>query len=398
MSGKSKILTAVIATFGATCLLFVALLSALGISAGGGRFKRLEEVAHIIESKYIGDFNAEDAEDAAIDAVLGTLDDPYSTYYDRENSASFLTTVDGNYVGVGIEIAANTQTGEIVVISAYSGSPAQRAGMKSGDVILAIDGDEYGSDSMDDAVTYMKGLNLKNPLEEELVITVRRGEETLDLKMKREEIDLYRIEQKELGGGILYLRYTGFSKESAKKLKDIVENLPETTAGIILDLRENPGGDFDAAVDVCDLFLEDGMIMYTEDKNGNREERYAAAGGCDLPLAILVDGGSASASEIVAGCIQARGRGVIVGEKTYGKGVSQMVCAVGKGMDGGIVKITGYKNYRPDGIWLNEAVTPDIEAENNATLDEYGNIIFDAQEDKALAAAIEELGKQLTND
>ncbi|MGN1097601.1 MAG: S41 family peptidase [Clostridia bacterium] len=394
MSNKSKIITAVIATFGVTCLLFIAVFNAFGITVGSGGFDRLESVVRIVEKRYIGEFDREKAENAAINALLSTLDDPYSAYYDRENSVNFMNTVEGNYIGVGIEIAANTETGEIVVISAYSGGPAKKAGMKSGDVLFAIDGTEYNSETMDDAVTYMRGSELENPLEPELVITVKRGGETLDLKMKREEIDLYRIEQRELEGGLLYLRYTGFSSESAENLEEIIENLDDSTKGIILDLRENPGGDLDAAVDVCDLFLNDGMIMYTEDKDGNREEMYATEGACDLPLALLVDGGTASASEIVAGCMQARGRAVIIGEKTYGKGVSQMVCALGRDLSGGIVKVTGYKNYRPDGIWLNEAVTPDIDAENNAALDEYGNIVFDAQGDKPLAAAIEELNKR----
>ena len=393
MNSKTKIAMAVLLTFSATCVLFVYIFNTFGISVGRGNFRRLEAVGRIIEDRYIGEFDLQKAEDAAINAILSTIDDPYSQYYDEDGTLSLLTSIDGNYVGVGIEIASNIQTGEIVVLTVYKGGPAHRAGLMSGDVILAVDGVSYDGSSMDEAVSYMKGQGIDDPLGRELVITVRRVDETLELRMPREEIDMYYIEQKELADGLVYIQYTGFSRDSARNLQNIIESLDESTTGIILDLRENPGGDLDAAVEVCDLFLDGGMIMYTEDKEGKREERYASAGGCDLPLAILVDGGTASASEIVAGCMQARNRAVIIGEKTYGKGVSQMICSLGPDYTGGILKVTGYKNYRPDGIWINEAITPDIEVENNISIDEYGNITFDAQGDEPLNRAVEELKK-----
>ncbi len=389
MSGKSKVFLAVLLTFSFTCILFVLIFSSMGISVWGGRFRRLEAVGRMLESRYIGDFDVKKAEDAAIDAMLSTIDDPYSQFYDEESTQSIETTINGSYKGVGIEVGA-AETGEIIVITAYNGGPAQRAGMKSGDVLTAIDGTEYNASTMDAAVAYMRGTGGDDD-EKEMVITVMRDGQTFDLKMKREEIDLYSIEQRRLDGGLLYLRYTGFSAESADKFSEIIEGLDESVTGIVLDLRENPGGDLDAAVELCDLFLDDGLIMYTEDKEGNRDEEYATEGSCDLPLAVLVDGGTASASEIVAGCMQARDRGIIVGEKTYGKGVSQIVCALSPDKSDGILKFTSYKNFRPDGVWLNEGVTPDIEAASVPALDEYGNIVFDEGEDVPLAKAIEAL-------
>ncbi len=388
MSGKSKVFLAVLLTFSFTCILFILVFNGLGISAWGGRFRRLEAVGRMLESRYIGDFDVREAEDAAINAMLSTIDDPYSEFYDEESTQSIETTINGSYKGIGVEVGA-AESGEIVVITAYSGGPAQRAGMKSGDVITAIDGTEYNASTMDAAVAYMRGSD--SDTDKEMAITVNRDGQTMEFKIKREEVDLYSIEQKQLEGGLLYLRYTGFSAESAEKFRNIIDGLDGSVTGIVLDLRENPGGDLDAAVELCDLFLDDGLIMYTEDKEGRRDEEYAAEGACDLPLAVLVDGGTASASEIVAGCMQARGRGVIVGEKTYGKGVSQVVCAVGPSGDDGIVKFTSYKNYRPDGIWLNEGVTPDIEAASVPALDEYGNIVFDENEDVPLEKAVEAL-------
>lgn len=360
----------------------------------GGSFQRLNSVAYVIDNSYIGEFDKKAAEEAAIEAYVASIGDPYSVYYDGESAVSFMNTVEGSYVGIGVEIYADPQTKEIVVISAYDGSPAKKAGMKSGDVIVAVDGVSYNSDKMNDAVSYMKGMHLDEAANTELNITVKRDDELIELKMLREEVDLYKIGEKVVGDDILYLRYTGFSAESAEKLGKIIDGADDKYKGIILDLRENPGGDLDAAIKICDMFLDDGIIMYTEDKSGNRSDKKAHAGSCKLPLAVLTDGGSASASEIVAGCIQARGRGIIIGEKTYGKGVSQMLYAVGgNASENGIVKVTGLKNFRPDGIWLNDAVTPDIEVKNNATLDEYGNIVFDAQGDEPLAKAVEELSR-----
>ena len=388
MSSKLKIFFAVVVTFVLTASAGLYLLG----QQQSGRLYRLEAVANIIDSRYIGEYDRESAEDAAISAYVAAIGDPYAAYYDKSSSESFQNTVKGNYVGIGIEVYDNL-AGDIVVLAAYNGSPAKRAGIRSGDVITAIDGVSYGAENMTDAVLIMKGANIENPVGTELTLTVRRGDETLDIAVTREEIDLYIIESSVVGDGILYLRYTGFSAESADKLEKLLDGADETYKGVILDLRENPGGDLDAAVDVCDLFLDDGLIMYTENKSGNRIEMSAREGSCKLPLAVLVNEGSASASEVVAGCIQARERGLIIGEKTYGKGVSQMIFKLGLDDDSEMVKVTSYKNYRPDGIWLDEAVTPDIEAGSKIEIDEYGNVTF-GEPDEALMKAIEEISKR----
>ncbi len=391
MSNKTKVALTAIITFGLTCVLFISAFNVLGINIGGGKFGRLEQVADIIENSYIGECDWEKLEDEAISAMVAAVDDPYSAYYDPESALSLMSSIEGNYVGVGIEVAVYSQTNEIVVISSFSGSPARKAGVKSGDILYKIDGVEYDGATLDDAVSYMKGVNMPAPEGTTLTITVKRGDEVLDLELTREAIDIYNIERRDLDGGLVYLRYPGFTSESAANLKGIVNSFGEDVKGIILDLRENPGGDLDASIEVCDLFLDDGLIMYTEDKAGNRQEYEASAGSCQLPMAVLVDGGSASASEIVAGCMQARGRAVIIGEKTYGKGVAQAVCRIGGNENGGLLKLTTLKNYRPDGVWLNEGVTPDIEVENDPNLNEYGDIVFDEKEDAPLAKAVEEL-------
>ncbi len=316
------------------------------------------------------------------------MGDPYASYYDGESAASFQNTISGEYVGIGVEVYADTAADKVVVLAAYNGGPARRAGVKSGDVITAVDGKPVTAADMNETVEYMKGSGLASPIGTELNLSLQRGGESVELTLTREQIDLYKIESSVVGNSLLYVRYTGFSSGSAKKLGELLKGADEKYKGVILDLRENPGGNLNAAVNVCDLFLKDGLIMYTEDKNGVRTEYKADSEAVSLPLAVLVDEASASASEVVAGCIQARGRGVIIGEKTFGKGVSQMIFALGK--NGEMMKITGYKNYRPDGRWLDEAVSPDIEAVTEAEADEYGNVSYGA-DDAALSAAIDAL-------
>ncbi len=388
MSTKSKIVFAALLTFSLTCLFITGLLRFLGIGPSGADVSRFDAATRIVDSSYIGEYDREKAEDAAIRAYLAEIGDPYANYYDGESAASFKNTINGEYVGIGVEVYADTAADKIVVLAAYNGGPARRAGVKSGDVITAVDGKPYSAAEMNDAVEYMKGSGLASPIGTELTLSLLRGGENVELTLARDNIDLYRIETSEVGDSLLYVQYTGFSEGSAKKLSELLKKADGKYKGIVMDLRENPGGSLDAAVDICDMFLDGGLIMYTEDKNGARTEYHADSESVSLPLAVLVDEASASASEVVAGCIQARGRGVIIGEKTFGKGVSQMIFAIGQ--NGEMMKITGYKNYRPDGRWLDEAVTPDIEAATEAVADEYGNVSYGA-DDAALAAAIDAL-------
>ena len=218
-------------------------------------------------------------------------------------------------------------------------------------------------------------------------IVVLRGEEKLTFNIERENIELDRVESKTTADGLCYIRYSGFAENSEKKLEKIVNSVDKTKiSGIVVDLRDNPGGEFDSSINMSDLFLKDGVIMYTEDKKGNKTVYKAKKDACDLPLAVLVNGSSASASEIFAGAMKARGRGIIVGEKSYGKGVSQSVSYINMfDKSDGALKLTVCKNYLSDGTWLNSGVMPDIEAQD--TLHEIGDI----ENDKVYRAAAEAL-------
>lgn len=326
-------------------------------------FQKLLKVISIIDSSYIEDFDRDKCEENAINAVLETIGDKYAVYYDEENAEKTMQMIEGYYVGIGIEISANTEKGFIEVISAYEDSPADKAGILGGDFIKSIDEKEYTASSMADAVSYMKGLGINEPLKKPITMTLLRGEEELTVTLRREEINMYKVKS-EIIDDICYIRYSGFTSGSLKEFSAIVDNLDKRIKGIVVDIRNNPGGEFNSAIDMCDLFLDDEMILYTVDKSGKKTVYNAKKGSCKLPLAIIVNSSSASAAEIFAGSMKANGRAVIVGEKTYGKGVSQTVRYLNPlDKTDGALKLTTCKNYTPDGKWINEAILPDIFAE-----------------------------------
>lgn len=370
-----KTLLTVLITFIATVLLiFIALC--LFLSMYDMPFSRLIKVGKIIESSYVEEYDAQKCEEDAINAVLEGLGDKYAVYYDEENAKQTMQMIEGYYVGIGIEIFANMEKDRIEVISAYEDAPADRAGIRSGDLIISIDSVEYTATTMADAVIYMRGLGIGKPLEKPINMTIQRGEEMLNLNMYREQIDVYKVTS-EMVDDICYIRYTGFTQNSEKELEKIIASLDEKKVkGIVIDIRNNPGGEFGSAINMCDLFLEKEMIMYTEDKNGKRTEYFAHDGACKLPLAVIVNGASASASEIFAGSMQANKRAVIVGEETYGKGVSQTVRYINPfDLSEGAIKLTTCKNYTSDGKWINEKIIPDIEVKTEKT---EGEIRLDA--------------------
>lgn len=338
----------------------------------------------IIESSYVGDFDSKKAEEDMMKAMVNGLDDKYAVYYDEENAKETFQIIDGHYIGIGLEVFANPDSNKIEVISAYKDTPAYKAGLKKGDCIVKIDKQAYDAESLAEAVIYMKGTKEKNPLEKEITLTIEREGELFDCKIKRAKIDLYKVES-EILDGICYIRYSGFTQSATDEVEKIISTL-NNVDGVIVDVRNNPGGELDSAIKLCDLFLDDEMIMYTVDKNGNKQEYNAEKGKCDLPLAIIVNGSSASAAEVFAGSLQANDRAVIVGEKTYGKGVTQTVQYVNpRDLSAGAIKLTTHKNYTPDGRWINESIIPDVKVNCED--------VSDINTDSAFTVAVDTLKK-----
>ena len=345
------------------------------------------KVAKIIERSYIGDYSPEKMQKYALSAIVSSIGDEYAAYYDADAAQDTMEKLEGHYIGIGLEVFSNTEKNKIEVISVYKDSPSDKAGIQKGDYIIEIDDKKYGAYDLEDAVSYMKGVNEKSPLEKEIQIVVERNGKHIKLSLKREEIELHKVESKILDG-ICYIKLSGFSQESVKSVEKILKEIDESkTEGIVFDIRNNPGGVFSSAIKLCDMFLEDGTIMYAMDKQGNKEIYKASKGACNLPMAVLINGSSASASEIFAGSMQDNKRAILVGEKTFGKGVSQTIQYLNNANQSeGALKLTTGKNFTPNGKWINEAIEPDIKVDEVKTGTEL-------TEDNVFLAAVDSIKK-----
>ena len=347
---------------------------------------RAEEIFAIVQSQYYREVDAEALETAAIDGMLAALGDPYTFYYTDEAYAAMNEETTGHYVGVGM-LVGETADGDLRVLRVFRGSPAEKAGIEAGDALLAIDGASVGGDapmSLSEASALLKG-DGETPVD----VSVLRGGETLCFTLARGEVSINYVEYSILEGEVGYLSIYQFSGDDVSGVEEAVSAFRQAgVTALVVDVRSNPGGLLDDVVHICDMFLPEGLIVYTEDRQGAREEFYADADCWDVPMAVLVNGESASASEIFAAAVQDTGRGIVVGETTFGKGIVQTLYSFPEG-DG--VQLTTAAYYTPSGRSIHgQGVTPDIEVSLAAD----ASVVFhapDAKADAQLKAALEAL-------
>lgn len=355
--------------------------------AGEGPLARAEEILSIVQREYYREVDAEALETAAIDGMLAALGDPYTFYYTDEAYAAMNEETTGQYVGVGM-LVGETADGDLRVLRVFRGSPAEKAGIEAGDALLAIDGASVGGEtpmSLSEASALLKGEG-ETPVE----VEVERGGETLSFTLERGEVSINYVEYSILEGDVGYLSIYQFTGDDVEGVKEAISAFQQAgVSALVVDVRSNPGGLLTDVVDICDMLLPEGLIVYTEDRGGAREEFYADGEYWDVPMAVLVNGDSASASEIFAAAVQDTGRGIVVGEVTYGKGVVQTLHAFPEG-DG--MQLTTATYYTPSGASIHgQGVTPDIEVALAAD----ASVIYhapDAASDAQLAAALEALG------
>ena len=339
------------------------------------------EVLEKIKKEYVDDVDQSEVIDSAINGVLQSLD-PYSAYMSPELFENMQTDTQGKFGGLGIEIGM--ESGVVKVISPIDDTPAAKAGIKAGDYIVKIGKTQVQGKSLMEAVKLMRG-----PVGTPIELTIRRKGEKKALikKVVREIIVVKSVEAKLLKNKIGYLRLKSFNSNSSDQLIkkiDIFEN-KEKANGYILDLRNNPGGLLTQAINITDFFLDDGEIVSTKGRKVFENRRFFAKKGDKLngkPLIVMINNGSASASEIVAGALKDHKRAIILGEKTYGKGSVQSIIPLS---DGGGMRLTVSKYYLPSGESISEiGVEPDIFVKENGS-DFQINTKSDNQLDYALS-------------
>jgi len=335
------------------------------VAAENDVYKKIDlfgEVLEKINKEYVDEINQSESMDAAIDGLLQSLD-PYSAYMSPEIFNEMQTETSGEFGGLGIEV--NMESGVVKVISPIDDTPASRAGIKAGDYIIKIDDIQVQGKSLSEAVDLMRG-----PVGSSIILTVRRigQKKALTFEIVREIIQIKSVKADLLKNNIGYLRLTSFNENSGDQIREQIREFEknENINSYILDLRNNPGGLLSQAIRISDFFLDNGEIVSTKSRKASENRKWFAKKG-DLiggkTLVVLINYGSASASEIVAGALQDHKRAIILGENSYGKGSVQSIIPL---KNKGAIRLTVAKYYLPSGKSISEVgVSPDIEIDED---------------------------------
>lgn len=336
-----------------------------------------------IRGYYLEEVDEDALEDYLYYGLVAGLGDPYAAYYNEEETKSMLDSSSGSYCGIGAVFSQNMITGVITVSRVYEGFPSYEAGILPEDILIRVEDEDVTGQDLTNVVTKIKG-------EEgtEVTITMLRGEEEIDFTMERRVIEVPTVEHKMLADDVGYIMISEFDGVTDAQFHDALTDLQaQGVKSLIIDLRNNGGGSVDAVCAIADELLAEGPIVFTEYKDEERTERSSDAACVDLPMAVLMNGNSASASEILAGALQDYGVAEIVGTQSYGKGIVQSVIDL---QDGTALKITTAKYYTPNGNNIHEiGITPDVEIDLPEELKTMVEIPF--EEDLQLQKAIEVL-------
>lgn len=338
-------------------------------------------------SWYIQSFNYEKPDlemlyEGGARGMVYALDDIYAAYYTGEEFIEMTEEQSGRYVGIGVTIEP-TENGEVRVVSIIDDSPAVRVGMRFDDILIALNGESLINQTADQISLAIKELG-----EVPFIITVRRGEKDIDFKLKSEEVISHRAHH-EMREDIMWIQLESFTGDAVEGVQEALDAAKEQNAkGIIMDLRDNPGGDLEVVLDISDFFLDDALIMTMRTRTG-KETVYKSHSGTstDLPLAVLINGNSASASEVLAGALKDHGKAEVIGTQSFGKGIVQSIYPLQ--LSDGHVKLTTAAYFTPNGESIHEiGIEPDIVVELPAKYENMLVASVPVEDDTQLQAAL----------
>ena len=345
----------------------------------------IDKYKAIIDKYFLGEVDEEKLKEGAIKGYIEGLDDPYTEYISKEEMEDYMADTTGNFVGIGIYMVKDTESNKIMVLAPIKGSPAEKAGILPGDLIVSIDGVQYTAEEMTVAANKIKG-----ETGSVVKLEILRGTETLNFELKRENVKVNPVEGKVLENKIGYIEFSSFDEETAEDFKAKFEELQKQgIESLIIDLRNNGGGIVDEALEIAGYILDkDSVILYEVDKNNNEEvEKTENDPIINMPIILLTNENTASSSEILAGALKDHGKAKIVGTKTFGKGVIQQLLTL---PDGSGLKITSEKYLTPNKTEINEVgIEPDEKVELPDTVENV--LIVEEKDDTQLQKAIEML-------
>jgi len=323
---------------------------------------KIDYITSIMYENYVDELDPKALEDGVYRGLVEGLGDPYSVYYSAEELQTVMENTSGTFYGVGITVQLKQDTGKMFIVSVIEGSPAEKAGLMEGDYIVKVNGQDIVGMDLDSAVSLIKGEKGT-----EVNLTVERDGKEIELISKRDEINVDSVAGEVIEGNIGYIYISGFKGNTYDQFMKVYNNLrAQKISGLIIDVRDNPGGVLPVVEKLTDELIPEGTLVYTIDRDGKREDYMSDAKCIDIPLVVVVNENSASASEILAGAVQDTGTGVLVGTQTYGKGSVQNLYRI---PDGSGVKVTTHKYYTPKGVCIHgTGITPDYVVEEDIEL------------------------------
>ncbi|MFX3636831.1 MAG: S41 family peptidase [Candidatus Pristimantibacillus sp.] len=319
-----------------------------GLSAG--ELTKINAVLDLIESKYFQDIDRDELVDGAVRGMMTSLDDPYSVYMEKDAAQNFSQSIEGSFTGIGAEVTM--EKGKIIIVSPIKGSPAERAGLLAKDVVMSVNGEKLDGLNLTEAVGKIRG---PKGTKAKLLIRRASSSEPIELILVRDDIDVETVYASMKNDGIAVIEIRQFSLNTAERFKNELERLEgQGIKGLVIDVRNNPGGVLPVVVEIAQSFIPKGeTIVQVEDRDGKREKTVSKGEAKKYPIALLMNKGSASASEILAGALQEKANAKLIGETSFGKGTVQVSYNKTLG-DGSLVKITIAKWLTPNGNWIHE--------------------------------------------